>query len=157
GVVALKLIRKELVSDAEAVGRFQREIEVLSRLDHPNVVRALDAGQAGAAHFLAMEFVEGTDLGKLVKQGGRLPGAQACAYIRQAACGLAHAHERGLVHRDIKPHNLIMSLRDGLIKVADLGLARLPRTVNDEATAVLTGPKTTGTLTPENAVLIGTA
>jgi hypothetical protein len=104
-----------------------------------------------------MEFVEGTDLGKLVKQGGPLPVMQSCAYIRQAALGLQHAHERGLVHRDIKPHNLIMSVRDGLIKVADLGLARLPRAMNEEATAVLTGvATTTGTLTPENAAMIGT-
>src|SRR5262249_27441041 len=154
-VVALKIIREELVTDAEAMARFYREIAVLSRLDHPNVVHAYDAGPVGATHFLAMEYVEGTDLGRLVKKGGRLPTAQACEYIRQAALGLQHAHERGLVHRDIKPHNLIMSLREGLVKVADLGLARLPRAVNHEATAVLTG-NGTGTLTPQNAVLIGT-
>src|SRR5262249_40469455 len=83
---------------------------------------------------------------------------QACEYIRQAAMGLQHAHERGLVHRDIKPHNLIMSVRDGLIKVADLGLARLPRSTNDEVTAALTGGvQASGTLTPKNAVLMGTA
>jgi serine/threonine protein kinase len=156
-VVALKIIRKELLSDGEAVARFYREIEVVSRLDHPNVVHAYDAGPVGATHFLAMEYVEGTDLGRLVKQGGRLPVAQACEYIRQAACGLAHAHERGLVHRDIKPHNLIMSLREGLVKVADLGLARLPRALNEEATVALTGQRSTGTLTPENAIMIGTA
>ncbi len=156
-IVALKIIRRELLSDAEAVARFHREIEVLSRLDHPNVVHAIDAGQSGTVHFLAMEYVEGTDLGRLVKQGGRLPVEQACEYIRQAACGLDHAHQKGLVHRDIKPHNLIMSLRDGLIKVADLGLARLPRGVNDDPTEAISESRTTGTLTPENAVLIGTA
>jgi serine/threonine protein kinase len=155
-VVALKLIRKELLADAEVVGRFYREIQVLSRLDHPNVVHAYDAGPADASHFLAMEYVEGTDLGKLVKQGP-MPVQQACEYIRQAALGLQHAHERGLVHRDIKPHNLIMSVRDGLIKVADLGLARLPRTTNADVTAALSGVKGSGTLTPENAVLMGTA
>src|SRR5262249_51548490 len=138
-VVALKVIRKELLADAEVVGRFYREIQILSQLDHPNVVRAYDAGPAGPTHFLAMEFVEGTDLGKLVKKGGPLPVQQACEYIRQAALGLQHAHERGLVHRDIKPHNLIMSVRDALIKVADLGLARLPRTMNAEVTAALSG------------------
>src|SRR5262249_1391267 len=157
GVCALKVIRKELLVDAEVVGRFYREIQVVSQLDHPNVVHAYDAGPAGAAHFLAMEYVEGTDLGQMVKKGGPLPPLQASEYIRQAALGLQHAHERGLVHRDIKPHNLIMSVREGLIKVADLGLARLPRAVNEEATAVLTGGvRTTGTLTPENAVMIGT-
>jgi serine/threonine protein kinase len=166
-LVALKLIRKELLADAEVVGRFHREIQVLSRLDHPNIVHAFDAGpvppaqrprEAGgtptpATHFLAMEFVEGTDLGRLVKQGGPMPALQACECVRQAALGLQHAHERGLVHRDIKPHNLIMSVRDGLTKVADLGLARLPRSVILEQT----GDTTTGTLTPQNAVVIGTA
>jgi tRNA A-37 threonylcarbamoyl transferase component Bud32 len=152
-VVALKIIRKELLADAEVVGRFYREIQVLSRLDHPNIVHAFDAGPAGATHFLAMEFVEGTDLGRLVKQGGAMPALQACECVRQAALGLQHAHERGLVHRDIKPHNLIMNVRDGLTKVADLGLARLPRSVILEQT----GDTTTGTLTPQNAVVIGTA
>jgi serine/threonine protein kinase len=103
-----------------------------------------------------MEFVEGTDLGRMVKQTGPLSAAQACEYVRQAALGLQHAHERGLVHRDVKPHNLILSIRDGLIKVADLGLARLHRAVNEEATA-LGGAMSTGTLTPENAVMMGTA
>jgi serine/threonine protein kinase len=155
-IVALKLIRKELLTDPEVVGRFYREIQVLSQLDHPNSVHAYDAGPAGATHFLAMEYVEGTDLGKLVKQGGPLPVQQACEYIRQAALGLQHAHARGLVHRDIKPHNLIMSVRDGLIKVADLGLARLPRTTNAEFTAALSGAMGSGTLTPANAVMMGT-
>jgi serine/threonine protein kinase/Tol biopolymer transport system component len=157
-LAAIKVIRKELLTDTEVVGRFYREIQILSRLDHPNVVHAYDAGPAGPTHFLAMEFVEGTDLGKLVKQGGPMPVMQACEYIRQAALGLQHAHERGLVHRDIKPHNLIMSVRDGLIKVADLGLGRLPRGMTDETTLASTGAmKSTGTLTPENASLIGTA
>jgi serine/threonine protein kinase len=167
-IVALKLIHKDLLTDAEAVGRFYREIQVVSQLDHPNVVHAYDAGpvasrsgeqgaESAAGHFLAMEYVEGMDLAKLVKQGGPLPVAQACEYIRQAALGLEHAHERGLVHRDIKPHNLIMGVRDGLIKVADLGLARLPRTTNSEVTAALTGVKGSGTLTPEKAFMMGTA
>src|SRR5262249_55404054 len=111
----------------------------------------------GRTHFLAMEYVEGADLGRLVKQGGPLPVLKACTYIRQAACGLAHAHAAGIVHRDIKPHNLIMSVRDGLIKLAELGLARLPRSTNDEVTAALSGMKGSGTLTPQNAVLMGTA
>lgn len=156
-LVALKVIRKELLTDPEVIGRFHREIQVLSQLDHPNIVRAFDAGVAGTSHFLAMEYVEGPDLGKLVKQGGPMPVLQACAYIRQAALGLEHAHERGLVHRDIKPHNLVMSVRDGLIKVADLGLARLPRALGQETTAVLDGAKSTGTLTPQHAVMMGTA
>jgi serine/threonine protein kinase len=165
-IVALKLIRKELLAEPEVIGRFLREVQILSQLDHPNIVHAYDAGPitpvanapgSSKGHYLAMEFIEGSDLGRLVKQGGPMPVQQACEYIRQAACGLAHAHERGLVHRDIKPHNLVMGVRDGLIKVADLGLARLPRAMTGEVTAALSGAKGTGTLTPENAVLMGTA
>jgi serine/threonine protein kinase len=161
-VVAIKLVRKELLTDAEVVARFYREIQIVSQLDHPNIVHAYDAGPAGAGHFLAMEYVEGTDLGKLVKKNGPLQVAQACEYIRQAALGLQHAHERGLVHRDIKPHNLLLasggreSPGENLVKLTDLGLARLPRVSNEEMTAVLTGVRGTGTLTPENAQLIGT-
>src|SRR5262249_17661936 len=95
--VALKLIRKELVAEPEVVGRFTREIQVVSQLDHPNVVRAYDAGQAGDRHFLVMELVEGIDLNRSVKQTGPLPGAQAVEYVRQAALGLQHIHEHGLV------------------------------------------------------------
>jgi Protein kinase domain/WD domain, G-beta repeat len=156
-VVAVKLIRRELVNDPDVVGRFYREMKVISRLEHPNVIHAYDAGPIGQTHFMAMEFIEGTDLSRLVKQSGCLPVAQACEYVRQTALGLQHAHERGLVHRDIKPHNVILSVRQGLIKVADLGLARLQTAANLEATAALTEVKGTGTLTPENAVMMGTA
>jgi serine/threonine protein kinase len=156
-LVALKIIRQELLNDDEVVARFRREFQVLSRLNHPNVVHAYDAGAAGTGHFLAMEYVEGTDLAKLVKQCGPLPVMQACAYVRQAALGLQHAHEKGLVHRDIKPHNLIMSLREGRIKVADLGLARLAQAATGEMTAALASGRTAGTLTPPGTVMMGTA
>jgi hypothetical protein len=108
-VVALKLIRKELLADPEIVARFYREIQIISGLEHPNIVHAYDAGPLGPTHFLAMEYVEGTDLQRLVKQAGPLPPAQACDYVRQAALGLQYAHEKGLVHRDIKPSNLVLT------------------------------------------------
>src|SRR5262249_16732548 len=110
--VALKVIRSELVADAEIVQRFYREIQVISKLQHPNIVHALDAGPVGATHFLAMEYIEGIDLQHLVKESGPLPVGQACDYIRQAALGLQHIHENGLVHRDIKPSNLLLSTKD---------------------------------------------
>ena len=81
-LVALKLIRKELLAEAEVVARFQREIQILNRLNHPNIIRAFDAGIAEGTHYLAMEFVEGTDLGKLVKRVP-LPIEKACEYIRK--------------------------------------------------------------------------
>src|SRR5262249_28729803 len=101
--VAVKVIRPELLTDPEVVARFYREVQVLSQMSHPNVVHAYDAGPIDATHFLAMEYVEGVDLDRRVKEQGPLPLALACDYIRQAALGLQHAHEKGLVHRDIKP------------------------------------------------------
>jgi serine/threonine-protein kinase len=129
-VVALKVIRKERLANETAVLRFEREIRVAAQLDHPNIVRALDADRAGDAHFLVMEFIEGTDLARMVRERGPLPVAIACDFARQAALALQHAHEGGLVHRDIKPANLLLTrhpaLRDtGLVKVLDMGLARL--------------------------------
>jgi WD40 repeat protein/serine/threonine protein kinase len=124
-VVALKVIRKERLAHPEAVQRFLREIRAAAQLDHPNVVRAFDAEEAGGVHFLAMEYVEGTDLARLVKERGPLPVAAACDCARQAALGVQHAHAKGLVHRDVKPSNLLL-MRDGAVKVLDLGLARLP-------------------------------
>src|SRR5262249_2903611 len=95
---AVKVIRPELLTDAEVVQRFYREVEAAGRLSHANVVAAYDAGPAGRTHFFAMEYVEGTDLDRLVKERGPLPVGEACNYVRQAALGLQHAHERGLVH-----------------------------------------------------------
>lgn len=108
-IVALKVIRPDLLADSEVVQRFYREIEVVSHLSHPHIVHAYDAGPIGSALMLAMEFVDGVDLDRLVQQSGPLQVAQACEYIRQAAVGLQHAHERGLVHRDIKPGNLLVT------------------------------------------------
>ena len=83
---------------------------------------AYDADQAGDFHFMVMEFVDGVDLSRIVKDKGALPVADACNYIRQAAMGLHHAHECGMVHRDIKPHNLMLT-SDGAVKILDFGLA----------------------------------
>jgi WD40 repeat protein len=121
--VALKVIASGLIDDPAAVARFQREVKTAARLSHPNIVQAYDADQAGPLHFLVMEYVEGTDLAQLVAQRGPLPVAQACDYARQAALGLQHAFEHGMVHRDIKPHNL-MRTPDGQVKVLDFGLSR---------------------------------
>jgi hypothetical protein len=108
-IVAVKLLRRELLADADVVARFYREIRVVSQFNHPNIVHGLDAGPIGSTHLLVMEFVEGTDLARLVKLNGPLPVAQACDYLCQVASGLQYAHERGLVHRDIKPHNLLLA------------------------------------------------
>ncbi|MBY0526851.1 MAG: serine/threonine protein kinase [Gemmataceae bacterium] len=157
-LVALKVLRKDLLNDKDAIGRFYREVEVASHLSHPNVVHSYDAGVLGSSYFLAMEYVEGTDLQRLVKDQGPLPVAVACDYIRQAALGLQHAHERGMVHRDIKPSNLLVTrcvdrkskvlpatsqaeaggMDFGLVKVLDLGLARLAQPARGSTTRNLT-------------------
>src|SRR5262249_53049416 len=123
-VVALKVIRKDRLSDPDLARRFLREIRAIGQLSHPNIVLAYDAAEAGGTFFLAMEYIEGTDLKRLVSKRGPLPIEQACDYVRQAALGLQHAHERGLVHRDIKPSNLLLA-KGETVKIADLGLARL--------------------------------
>ncbi len=122
--VALKVMNRAVVGSAAAVERFRREFKASARLSHPNIVAAYDAEQAGDVHFLVMEYVEGTDLARWVAERGPLPAAEACDYVRQAALGLQHAHQHGMIHRDIKPHNL-MRTPDGTVKILDFGLARL--------------------------------
>ncbi|MCS7468596.1 protein kinase [Stieleria sp. ICT_E10.1] len=140
--VALKVIKQELMRKPEAVDRFHREVKAAAQLAHPNVVTAYDAEQAGDIHFMVMEFVAGVDLSQMVNDRGALPVADACAYICQAAIGLQHAHERGMVHRDIKPHNLMVT-SDGTVKILDFGLASLaPKAVADADTVEARGDLT---------------
>src|SRR5262249_14561191 len=107
--------------------RFFAEIRNAARLNHPNIVTAYSALRLGESLVLAMEYVEGLDLSRLVKARGPLPVAHACNYMHQAALGLQHAHEHGMVHRDIKPSNLMLSRQGNraLIKVLDFGLAKI--------------------------------
>jgi serine/threonine protein kinase len=122
--VAVKLLRAGRTRDPQAVARFQGEMEAVGRLDHPNLVRAHDAGEVDGQHFLTMEYLDGVDLARLVRLSGPLPVADACEAVRQAAIGLHYAHQHGLVHRDVKPSNL-MRTAGGATRVLDLGLARL--------------------------------
>src|SRR5262249_35648830 len=108
-LVALKIIQQQQLASPTALERFRREARAPAQLAHPNIVIAYDADEVGDTHFLAMEYVEGMDLAARVKQSGPLAIGKSCQFIRQAALGLQHAHERGLVHRDIKPGNLLVS------------------------------------------------
>jgi serine/threonine protein kinase len=108
----------------DALARFRREIEILARLDHPNIVRAYDVLPTRTELFLVLEFIDGCDLGKLVRQHGPLPVPEAVGYVVQAARGLAYAHRGEIIHRDLKPANLLLA-QDGVIKLSDLGLARM--------------------------------
>ncbi len=122
-LVAVKMLRFEAMTQAALV-RFQREIQLLARLSHPNIVTAFDAGEQAGIHYLVMEYVDGEDLASLIARDGPLPIARAIQYLLQAAEGLRHAHEQGLVHRDVKPHNLFLT-RNDVVKVLDLGLAQV--------------------------------
>ena len=106
----------------DAIENFRREIRAQAKLDHPNLVRAYDAGEDGNVHYLVVEYVKGTDLRRLVRTNGRLSVQRAASIVRQAADGLAHAHERNLIHRDIKPGNILVN-PNGIAKLSDLGLA----------------------------------
>lgn len=137
---ALKVLPNTKMADPKAVARFNLEMEAVGRLDHPNVVRATDAGDFNGCHFLAMELIEGADLARVLRVKKTLAVADACELVRQAAAGLQSAYEGGLVHRDIKPSNLLLA-RDGSLKILDLGLARLstPAKGDEEITAGIMG------------------
>ncbi|HQU41564.1 MAG: hypothetical protein B7Z73_07375 [Planctomycetia bacterium 21-64-5] len=122
--VALKLLPQDRTRDKRAVARFEREMEAVGKLEHANIVRALDAGEHDGTHYLVMEYVDGLDLSHVVKRHGPLAVADACELVRQTAAGLQSAHEHGLVHRDVKPSNLMLTAA-GQVKVLDLGLALL--------------------------------
>ena len=122
--VALKVIRKEKLTKPTVVQRFHQEIRAAAQLSHPNVILAFDADEADGVHYYAMEYAEGMDLTKVVQGSGPIAVPLACDYVRQAAVGLQHAYERGLVHRDVKPSNLLLTPK-GQVKVLDLGLAML--------------------------------
>ena len=123
-VVALKVLPPNLTSSETAIRRFHREVEAAAKLIHPNIVAAYDADEARGIHFLVMEYVEGEDLSNFVKRVGPLPLGRALDYTIQTARGLVHAHREGVVHRDIKPGNLLLDSRD-TVKILDMGLARL--------------------------------
>jgi serine/threonine protein kinase len=145
--VALKVILSGQHADRQERERFRREAQAAARLSHPNVVGVYEADHVGDVHYLAMEYVPGITLQRLVETAGPLPIARACDFVRQTALGLQHAHEKGLVHRDIKPSNIMVVAPDGLplpqrpvVKVLDMGVARLYqlRDLHEESLTTLT-------------------
>jgi phosphate ABC transporter phosphate-binding protein len=126
-LVAVKLLQisqdKGSKSSTSVVERFYREARAVAALDDPNIVRVFDVDRLGSHPFMVMEYVDGTNLHELVAKHGPLPQERTAHYIKQAAMGLQHAHDVGLIHRDIKPGNILVD-RNGLVKLLDLGLAR---------------------------------
>ncbi len=151
--VAIKVLPRHRVSDTSYLARFHREARAAAALDHPNIVRAYDVDNDGDTHYIVMEYVDGRDLQQAVKRGGRLDYATAADYVRQAAEGLGNAHSHGLIHRDVKPANLLVDQKK-VVKVLDLGLARF--TDDDRASLTVQYDEnvlgTADYLAPEQAV-----
>ncbi len=122
-IVAIKIMPAHMAGNAVLVKRFEQEFRAASRLDHPNIVRALDFGQAGHVPYLVMEFVEGESLGQKLARDGRMSETEAIRIVAQTAQGLHRAHKMGMIHRDVKPDN-VMVTPDGTAKLADLGLVK---------------------------------
>ena len=123
-VVALKVFLPDGALSKTAVSRFFREMKIVALLDHPNVVRAIDADVHEGCPYIVMEYLEGDDLEHVFARRGPLPPDEVIEYMAQAARGLAHAHEKGVIHRDIKPTNLFL-VNTGIVKVLDLGFGEL--------------------------------
>ncbi|MFN0056521.1 MAG: protein kinase domain-containing protein [Planctomycetales bacterium] len=152
--VAVKVLPQSRVADTSYLERFHREAQAVASLDHRNIVRAYDVDQEGKNHFLVMEYVAGQSLHELVVKQGPVPYVQALEYIRQAAEGLQHAHKMSMVHRDIKPGNLLLDER-GTIKLLDLGLARFFADREQASLTIMHDEKVLGTadfLSPEQAI-----
>jgi serine/threonine-protein kinase len=134
-VVALKVVLPVCVTSKHAVSRFFREMKIVGMLDHPNVVRAFDADQHDDSPYIVMEYLEGEDLEHVLQRRGMLPPQEVVEYMIQATWGLAHAHERGVVHRDIKPTNMFLT-SNGVVKILDLGLGAFVGVSNETITPV---------------------
>ena len=122
--VAVKVLKPEFNRDAEFVSRFQREAEAASKMTHHNIVNLLDVGMDGENRYLIMEYVKGQTLKEVIQQSGRIRPATAVQITIRILSALQHAHQNGIIHRDIKPQNILVHA-DGHIKVADFGIARM--------------------------------
>lgn len=155
--VAIKRIKTAAVQSPGLTERFLREVRTAAKLSHPNIVTAYDAGEDDTGCYLVMEYVEGKDLAELIKQEGPLSVEQAADYLLQAARALSDAHEAGIIHRDVKPANFLVS-SSGSLKLLDLGLARVEQQIAEyeqSAHLTMTQPEqmmgTLGYMAPEQA------
>ena len=123
-LVAIKMLKKDLSDDAEFRRRFHDESQAVAMLSHPNIVAIYDVSRGGDMDYIVMELIDGITLKQYMERRGRLNWPEALHFITQIMKGLSHAHSRGIIHRDIKPQN-IMVLRDGTVKVTDFGIACL--------------------------------
>jgi len=153
-LVAIKFLHAPFANDAEFLGRFERETRVMSKLAHPNCVSVVDFGVWDGSPYLVMEYVSGTTLRALIDHGA-LPPKRALALVRQITAGLAHAHAQGIVHRDVKPANIMISEEIGTgdhVRILDFGLARLRGAVGRDATQSNIVVGTPNYMAPEQTV-----
>src|SRR4051794_19318536 len=146
--VALKVLDERYARDSEFRERFLREARLAARLSHPNVVRVYDTSAGDERPFIVMEYVDGWTLADELRRRERLAPAEAIGIVRQVCAGLEHAHEAGLVHRDVKPANLLLR-RDGTVKIADFGIARAAEATRLTEIGTILG--TAAYLAPEQA------
>ncbi len=151
--VALKVLSPELATRPELLGRFRREAVCAARLRHENIVALFEYGEATGTHYLALELVDGVDLGEYLRVKGKLDPSEVWPLLVQAARALDHAHSHGIVHRDIKPGNFLLTFRNGqpLLKLTDLGLARHVEEARSRLTRIGTTVGTVDYLSPEQA------
>ena len=150
---AIKVLPKSRVNDATYLARFMLEAKAIASLNHPNIVLAYDIDNEDDVHYIVMEYVDGLDLQQLVKRDGAIDPSTVADLIGQAARGLAHAHEKGVIHRDVKPANLLIDV-DGVVRLLDMGLALVTAT-DDESLTVANNENVLGTadyLAPEQAL-----
>ena len=122
--VAVKVLRPEFVDDEEFLNKFKREAEAVASLSHPNIVNVYDVGEDGKVHYIVMEYIDGQNLKDIIKNEGTLDEYTALDITKQIAMALSAAHKKGIVHRDIKPHNILISNEGRIVKVADFGIAK---------------------------------
>lgn len=123
-IVAVKVLRPEFVDDKDFLAKFKREAEAVANITHPNIVNVYDVGQEGKVHYIVMEYVDGQNLKEIIKNEGVLDEYTALDITKQIAQALSAAHKKGVIHRDIKPHNILISNEDRQVKVADFGIAK---------------------------------
>ncbi len=150
-LVGIKVLLQKFAEDKDGRERFVREARAVAKLSHPNVVAGIDAGEAHGIYYFVMEFLDGESMDAVLRQRGRIPWGEAAHIVRQVARALDHAHQHGIVHRDIKPGN-IMLLKDGTVKLADLGLARITSATDSTITQSGMIVGSPAYLSPEQAV-----
>ena len=143
-IVAVKILKEEFISNEEFVRRFKNESKAIAMLSHPNIVKVFDVSFGDLIQYIVMEYIEGITLKEYIEREGSLRWKDAVHFTIQILKGLQHAHDKGIVHRDVKPQN-IMVLPDGTIKVTDFGIARFARseqrTITDKAIGSVHQPR----------------